>query len=72
MSNERYSVIIGGNRGIGQAVVRSSVAAGCVTVWNYNNPVKGKAVADKLAAELGSDKALLAIGSLYIEKEGAE
>ena len=58
MSNERYSVIIGGNRGIGQAVVRSCVAAGCVTVWNYNNPVKGKAVADQLAAELGSDKAL--------------
>ena len=58
MSAARYTVIIGGNRGIGQAAVRMSVAECCITAWNYNNPDKGKAIADKLAAELGSDKAL--------------
>ena len=58
MSAARYTVIIGGNRGIGQAAVRMSVAEGCITAWNYNNPDKGKAIADKLAAELGSEQAL--------------
>lgn len=58
MSADRYTVVIGGNRGIGQTTVRMSAAAGCITAWNYNNPEKGRAIAEKLAGELGSSKAL--------------
>ncbi len=49
----RVALITGGSRGIGAATVRMFVAAGAKVVFNYQ---KARDSADRLVAELGSDK----------------
>ena len=50
---DRVALITGGSRGIGAATVRMFAAAGAKVVFNYQ---KARAAAEKLVAELGTDR----------------
>lgn len=52
MSAPRTTVVVGGNRGIGQAVVRMAAAAGNRVAWNYRDPERGRKVCESLIREL--------------------
>jgi len=51
--NNKIVVVIGGNRGIGSAIVKKFVVKGAYVVFTYNY---GKESADSLVTELGEEK----------------